>query len=185
MSREAPRILVAGIGNIFLGDDAFGVEVVAQLAKRKLPEAVRVIDFGIRAIDLTFALLDDFDVVILVDAVPRGGSPGQVYVIEAAVNQPQPMPDPAASLIELHRLDPAKVLQLVAAFNGHVDRLLVVGCEPTPLDESGDIQPGMSSAARDAIPVALEILIQLLEELTGSQPQVRVEPWAEPAHAVN
>ena len=77
-----PRILIAGIGNIFLGDDAFGVEVVQRLAERTLPENVRVIDFGIRGFDLTMALLEDLDLVILVDAAPRGGAPGTLYVIE-------------------------------------------------------------------------------------------------------
>ena len=77
-----PRILIAGIGNIFLGDDAFGVEVVQRLARRPLPEEVRVVDFGIRGLDLTYALLDGYETVILVDAAPRGGPPGTLYVLE-------------------------------------------------------------------------------------------------------
>ena len=77
-----PRILVAGVGNIFLGDDAFGVEVVRTPGKRELPARVRMVDFGIRGLDLAYALLDGYEAVILVDAVPRGGEPGQVYVIE-------------------------------------------------------------------------------------------------------
>ena len=79
---STPRILIAGVGNIFLGDDAFGVEVVAELAKYSLPEAVRVVDFGIRGLDLAYTLLDGYETVILVDAVPRGNEPGAVYVIE-------------------------------------------------------------------------------------------------------
>ena len=70
---ERPRILIAGVGNIFLGDDAFGVEVAQRLARRALPEEVRVVDFGIRGLDLTYALLDGYETVILVDAAPRGG----------------------------------------------------------------------------------------------------------------
>ncbi|MGH7848434.1 MAG: hydrogenase maturation protease, partial [Candidatus Binatia bacterium] len=73
------KILVAGIGNIFLGDDGFGVEVARELAKRKLPESVRVVDFGIRGFDLAYALLDGYDLTILVDAAPRGGLPGTLY----------------------------------------------------------------------------------------------------------
>lgn len=77
------RILVAGIGNIFLGDDGFGVEVVRQLAQRDLPEGIEVVDFGIRGVDLAYASLDDYDAVIFVDTAPRGGAPGTLYLIEA------------------------------------------------------------------------------------------------------
>jgi hydrogenase maturation protease len=76
------KLLVAGIGNIFLGDDAFGVEVVKRLAQRPLPEGVRVVDFGIRSYDLAYALMDDWDLAILVDALPRGGEAGTVYTVE-------------------------------------------------------------------------------------------------------
>ena len=81
MTRPA-RILIAGIGNIFLGDDAFGVEVARRLVRRRLPDGVRVVDFGIRGLDLTYALLDGYEAVILVDAAPRGGPPGTLYVLE-------------------------------------------------------------------------------------------------------
>src|SRR5947209_2868396 len=93
------RILIAGIGNIFLGDDAFGVEVAQRLGQRSLPEQVRVIDFGIRGMDLTYALLDDYETVILVDAVPRGGQPGTLYVLEPEVAEPSAV-EPADRLIE-------------------------------------------------------------------------------------
>src|SRR5947209_3209759 len=78
----------AGVGNIFLGDDAFGVEVAQRLARRPLPAGVRVVDFGIRGLDLTYALLDPYDAVVLVDAAPRGNAPGTLYVLE-----PEPQPD--------------------------------------------------------------------------------------------
>ena len=108
---STPRILVGGIGNIFLGDDAFGVEVVKRLAAKRLPRGVEVVDFGIKGLDLTYALLDGYDAVILVDAVPRGQQPGTVYVIE-----PEPdnvTVDSVDDLLEAHSLDPAKVLRLV------------------------------------------------------------------------
>src|SRR5438128_1754175 len=75
-------VLVAGVGNIFLGDDAFGVEVAQRLARRPLPAGVRVVDFGIRGLDLAYALLDPYEAVILVDAMPRGEQPGTLYVLE-------------------------------------------------------------------------------------------------------
>ncbi len=162
-----PRILIAGVGNIFLGDDAFGVEVVQELSKRTLPPHVQVVDFGIRGLDLAYALLENYEAVILVDAVPRGGEPGQVYVIEpeksAADNSGSSGP-----LIETHRMEPARVLQLVSAMGGHVHRLLVVGCEPTPLDEYSDIQQGLSEAVRAAVPLALAWILRLVDELTAS-----------------
>ena len=83
-----PRILVAGIGNIFLGDDAFGVEVVRRLSAREWPANVRVTDFGIRGYDLAYALLDGYDTTILIDACPRGELAGTLYVIEPMWKDP-------------------------------------------------------------------------------------------------
>lgn len=161
----APRILVAGVGNIFLGDDAFGVEVIAELSRREQLEAVRVVDFGIRGLDLAYTLLDGYETVILVDAVPRGGAPGQVYVIETDTTGSAPTEGPTSPLIEAHRMDPARVLKLVTAMGGHVGRLLVVGCEPVPLDDFEDIHPGLSEPARAAIPVALREITRLVDEI--------------------
>ena len=93
---EHPRILVAGVGNIFLGDDAFGVEVVHRLSRRQLPEGVEVVDFGIRGLDLTYALLDGYEAVILVDAVPRGQPPGLVVHDFDVTARPLPARRPAA-----------------------------------------------------------------------------------------
>src|SRR5579884_4296763 len=76
------RILIACIGNIFLGDDGFGVEVARRLMHRQYPEGVQVRDFGIRGIDLAYAMLEDYDSLVLVDAVPRGSPPGTLYLIE-------------------------------------------------------------------------------------------------------
>src|SRR3954447_4848965 len=98
---NGPRILIAGVGNIFLGDDAFGVEVARQLAQRPQPEGVRVADFGIRGFDLAYALMDDLDLAILVDAIPRGGAPGTLYVIEP---EPEVLEEAAApeEVVETH-----------------------------------------------------------------------------------
>jgi hydrogenase maturation protease len=156
-----PRILVAGVGNIFLGDDAFGVEVAQRLARRPLPDGVRVVDFGIRGLDLVYALLDGCEAAILVDAVPRGGRPGTLYVLE---------PTPAAGAVpavEGHNLDPEKVLRLAAAMGGRVGRLLVVGCEPTPPDAAGEMRMGLSepvqAAVEEAIPLVEALLGRLLQ----------------------
>src|SRR5262249_29803931 len=106
---DKSRVLVAGIGNIFLGDDGFVVEVVRRLAVRPLPAEVRVVDYGIRTFDLAFALMDDFDLVILVDASPRGGPPGTLYVIEPELDDPH-QSAVAEKLVETHGMNPMKVL---------------------------------------------------------------------------
>jgi hydrogenase maturation protease len=158
-SPDRPGILIAGVGNIFLGDDAFGVEVVQRLSRRPLPQGVRVVDFGIRGLDLAYALLDPYEAVILVDATPRGGQPGTLYVVE-----PEPGPEggsaEGAPPIEPHNLDPARVLRLVAALGGRVQRLVVVGCEPEmPGDE--EMPAEMSAPVRAAVDEAV-LLVEAL-----------------------
>lgn len=169
-----PRILIAGIGNIFLGDDAFGVEVAARLAQRSLPEGVRVIDFGIRGLDLTYALLDGCDVAILVDAAPRGSPPGTLYVI-----QPEPLvdgePTPGELMIQTHGMDPARVLRLVAAMGGRLHNLLVVACEPTPLDSEDDMQMGLSPPVQAAVDEAIPLIEKLITDIREG----RYEPFAQ------
>src|SRR5947209_6334825 len=123
---EAPaptRILIAGIGNVFLGDDGFGVALADRLARRQLPAGVEIKDFGIRGMDLAFAMQEGYDAVILLDATPRGERPGTLYVIEADGSD-------AAPALDTHGMDPVKVLGLVRAFGGAPPRTFVVGCEP-------------------------------------------------------
>jgi hydrogenase maturation protease len=166
MNRERPRLLIACVGNIFLGDDAFGVVVARRLDRCALPEGVRVIDFGIRGLDLTYALLDGYEAVILVDAAPRGGRPGTLYVLEPAVGAPpEPDADGAGPLIETHGMDPVKVLRLVEAMGGQVGRLLLVGCEPSPLAESDDMQAGLSDPVRAAVDEAVLLIESLVARL--------------------
>jgi hydrogenase maturation protease len=103
------RVLVAGIGNIFLGDDGFGVEVVRRLAERPLPEGVEVKDFGIRGMDLAYALQDDYGLVVFVDATPRGGEPGTLYLIDPEIE------DDGEATLDTHGMDPVKVIKLSRA----------------------------------------------------------------------
>jgi hydrogenase maturation protease len=120
-----PRhVLIAGIGNIFLGDDGFGVEVVGRLSGRRLPEGVEVVDFGIRGMDLAYALYEDYDLVVFVDATPRGGEPGTVYLIEPEIE------DDGMVSLDTHGMDPVKVIRLARALGARPARTLVVGCEP-------------------------------------------------------
>jgi hydrogenase maturation protease len=156
-----PRILVAGVGNIFLGDDAFGVAVAQRLTRRAWPEEVRVADFGIRGFDLAYALLEGYEAVIIVDAAPRGGQPGTLYVLEPAI---EAVGAEGAGLVEMHGMDPVKVLRLAAALGGKVGRLLVVGCEPAaaPADEMEMAMSGPVRAAVDEAVVLVESLVARL-----------------------
>jgi hydrogenase maturation protease len=155
-----PRILVAGIGNIFLGDDAFGVEVAQRLARRQLPEEVRVVDFGIRGLDLTYALLDAYETVLLVDAVPRGGPPGTLYILE-----PERDTTPVGVAVDGHSMDPVRVLRLVEAMGGRVERLLLIGCEPARAAEYEDMRPGLSEAVRASVDEAVCLIESLIARL--------------------
>src|SRR5262245_53758102 len=146
MSR--PRVLVACVGNIFLGDDGFGVEVGLRLARRPQPEGVKVVDFGIRGIDLTYALMDDYEAVVLVDAAPRGGAPGALYVLEPEPGGPAGV---EGLLIEPHALNPARVLRLAAALGGPTRRVLLVGCEPAAMGGDEEMNVGLSGPVRAAV----------------------------------
>jgi hydrogenase maturation protease len=158
---EAPRILVAGIGNVFLGDDGFGVALADRLARRELPAGVEVVDFGIRGMDLAYAILDGWDAVVLLDAVPRGQPPGTLYVIEADTDD-----DHVA--VDTHGMDPVKVLALVRALGGTPPRTLVVGCEPQTrmTGEEGEVVAAVSEPVRAALDEAVRVVERLLEDLT-------------------
>ncbi len=152
------RILVAGIGNIFLGDDAFGVEVAQKLIRRGMPEGVRVVDFGIRGFDLAYALMEDWDAAILVDATPRGGEPGTVYTIEIS-NEPV-----NAGPIEMdaHGMNPMRVLHMVRGLGGKPGRILVVGCEPATTGDEEEGAFGLSAPVEAAVDVAIGVIDRLV-----------------------
>jgi hydrogenase maturation protease len=164
---DRPRILVAGVGNSFLGDDAFGVEVVQRLARRPLPGGVCVVDFGIRGLDLAYALVDGYETVLIVDAAPRGGAPGTLYVLEP--DGPAPPENGAASPIETHGVDSVKVLRLAAAMGGPVGRLLVIGCEPGPMGDLEEMSGELSVPVRAAVDEAVRLIESLLMKILGSE----------------
>ncbi len=157
-SREGParRVLVAGVGNIFLGDDGFGVEVAGRIDPGSLPGEVQVADFGIRGIHLAYQLLEGYDSLVLVDAVRRGDPPGTVTIIEH---------DPAGdaeggtlAAMDAHGMDPAAVLAMAADMGASVGRVLVVGCEAADVEE----RIGLSPAVAEAVPRAVEAVTDLV-----------------------
>jgi hydrogenase maturation protease len=158
-----PRILVAGIGNIFLGDDAFGSEVARKLQQRQLPADVSVVDFGIRGFDLAYALLDGHEVTILVDATPRGEAPGTLYTIEPDVSELDEL-NSESLVLETHGMNPMKVLAMVKSMGGVFRRILLIGCEPAPL-ESEEGKMGMSEPVQRAVEEAVRIVESLLEKI--------------------
>lgn len=158
------RVLVAGIGNIFLGDDGFGVEVVKRLAGRVLPEGVEVVDFGIRGMDLAYALREDYDLVVFVDATPRGGEPGTVYLIEPEIE------DDGAVSLDTHSMDPVKVIKLSRALGARPTRTLVVGCEPKVIlggEDYDDMLMELSEPVRAAVEEAAKLVESLVKETDG------------------
>jgi hydrogenase maturation protease len=156
-----PTILVAGVGNIFLGDDAFGVEVALSLTRRRLPDSVSVRDFGIRGFDLAYALLDPWEAVIIIDALPRGEAPGTLYTVKpnlAGIGSPA-SPDMA---MNFHGMDPVRVLHLAASMGTISAQVLIVGCEPQDFGDELEGRMGLSSPVQAAIEEASN-----MEELVG------------------
>ena len=155
------RILVAGIGNIFFGDDAFGCEVAQELANRRLPAGVVVKDFGIRSYDLAYAIMDEYDATILIDATPRGGPPGTVYLLELDPKSLDEFPEEA---VNAHSMNPVRVLQLVRSLGGNARGLHLVGCEPAVLD-SEEGQMGLSEIVQAAVTPAIDMIESLVRDL--------------------
>jgi len=165
----AARTLVACLGNIFLSDDGFGVEVARRLARQELPAGVRVTDYGIRGMHLAYDLAEGFDTTILVDATQRGGEPGTMYLIEPE-QDPAPGVDPGQasllagmSLLNAHGMQPDVVLSLAGTLGGNAGRVLVVGCEPATLEEG----IGLSAPVTAAVDEAVRMVTQLV---TGGMP---------------
>ena len=153
------RILVAGIGNIFLGDDGFGVAVADRLRHEVLGEDVEVVDFGIRGVHLAYELAGGaYEAAILVDAVSRGGEPGTLYAIEPD------LANPSADVIEAdaHSLTPDAVLAWVRRVGGEPRRLIVVGCEPATVEESMELSPAVTASIDGAVQMIRDLVIELL-----------------------
>ena len=172
---QRPRILVAGIGNIFLGDDAFGVEVARRMAGLELPASVRVADFGIRGFDLAYALQDGYETTILVDACPHGEAPGTLYVIAPGLKALDG-PDAAPATVEAHAMNPMNVLRMAKAMNIEVKNVLLVGCEPETLGgEEG--QMGLSAPVESAVDEAVKLVESLVNRiLNGNGPDPGAVP---------
>jgi hydrogenase maturation protease len=162
---EPVRILIAGIGNIFLGDDGFGVEVVKRLAAQEFPGGVRVVDFGIRGLDLAYALQDGYETTILVDAYPHGQAPGTVSLVEPDLSK---LGESQASVVEAHGMDPLNVLRMASAMNGGLKKILLIGCEPADFGgEEGRM--GLSESVEAAVNEAVKLVQSVVERILQKQ----------------
>jgi hydrogenase maturation protease len=157
------RTLVAGVGNVFLRDDAFGCEVVRVLATRPVPDGVQVRDFGIRGVHLAYDLLDGCDLFVLVDAAPHGEPPGTVTVLEVEVPDPATLTGP---VMDAHDLTPDAIFALLASLGGRPGRSLVVACEPA--DVSAGM--GLSEPVSQAVPHAVRTVEEILTGVTVGKP---------------
>jgi hydrogenase maturation protease len=157
-------ILIAGIGNIFLGDDAFGVEVARSLARRTLRGEVQVKDFGIRGFDLAYTLLDPWHTVILIDAMPRKEAPGTLFVVEPDLTA---LGDPGAVGMDLnpHGMDPLRVLNLAASLGPINAHILVVGCEPKDFGDELEGRMGLSPQVQAVVEEASNMIEELVERI--------------------
>jgi hydrogenase maturation protease len=163
---EDLKILIAGIGNIFNGDDGFGVEVVKRLQHASLPEGVHVKDFGIRSFDLAFGLVDGYQTAILVDALQRGEAAGTLYVFEPDM---ETLDQWSTVSMEGHELHPAQVLKLATLYGSLPEKILVVGCEPAVMDFSEEGHIGLSAPVQ----ANLDRAVGLIESLVQKQQRER------------
>jgi hydrogenase maturation protease len=164
---DTKKILIAGIGNIFLADDAFGVEVANRLATQSFPAGVRVADFGIRGFDLAYALMGGYETTILVDAYPGQGEPGTLFVVEpdlAEISQGTSQP----ATVDAHAMNPVSVLRMAAGMGAQLKRILLVGCVPATLGpEEG--QMGLSESVAAAVDEAVNLVVSLVTRVLAGE----------------
>jgi hydrogenase maturation protease len=158
-----PRVLVAGVGNIFFGDDGFGSEVARTLLRTALPPHVQVVDYGIRGTHLAYDLLDGYDALILIDVLP-GGAPGDVRAVDVDTTEVDGVPVDGVA-VDAHGMDPRTVLASVRALGGTVPRVIVVGCAPVTVDE----QLGLSPPVAAAVPQAAALVPALVSNVLDRQ----------------
>jgi hydrogenase maturation protease len=155
-------ILVAGIGNIFLQDDGFGVEVAKRLADSELPEGVKVTDFGIRGVHLAYEMLDGgYDTTILIDAAPRGEAPGTVYLIEPDLDN---IDAQQSASMDAHSMDPQVVFATLKSLGGSPRRVLIVGCEPLVIDDGIGLSEPVGRAVEEAVRLVHSVVDDLAAE---------------------
>ncbi|MGE0702664.1 MAG: hydrogenase maturation protease [Vicinamibacterales bacterium] len=159
MLDSSTRVLVAGVGNVFLGDDGFGVEVARRLDARRLPDGVRAADFGLRSLHLAYEMLDHPEALtVIVDAMSRGAAPGTLFLVE-----PEGVTAPATPG-DAHSVTPDGVLAMVHALGGASPRVVILGCEPASCDERMGLSPAVEAAIDGAVDMILSLVATLDQE---------------------
>ncbi|HEX3827960.1 MAG TPA: hydrogenase maturation protease [Sporichthyaceae bacterium] len=153
------RVLIAGVGNIFLTDDGFGPEVMRHLAALQLPAGFTAVDFGIRGLHLAYELLEGYEAVVIVDAAPRDLPAGTVSLLQVDPDSFGPGPD--GPLLDAHGMEPVAILRTLGSLGGRVDRVYVLACEPADIDEGLGLTPAVAAA----VPAAVEALLRLVDQL--------------------
>jgi hydrogenase maturation protease len=151
------RMLIAGVGNIFLGDDGFGVEVAGRLATAGLPDWVTVADYGISGMHLAYDLAEGFETTILVDAAPRGERPGTVYVMELQATRDQ-APDRGIPLLDAHGMQPDVVFGMLDLLGADAGRVLLVGCEPASTEPGMELSAPVAAAVDEAVRIVRDLV---------------------------
>jgi hydrogenase maturation protease len=161
------RVLVAGIGNIFQTDDAFGVEVATLLAARALPPGVRVEDFGIRGVHLAYELLEGYDGLVIIDAVPMGEPPGTLAVIEPELDTAGTSETTGETpVVDAHTMSPDVVLATLRRLGGSVEKILIVGCQPADLQDGMGLTPAVAAAVEEAAHLCFHLVSEMIEPVT-------------------
>lgn len=172
------KILVAGVGNLLRGDDAFGVRVVQELERLPLLECVKVVEVGISGVALVQELMDGYGACIIVDAAHRGGAPGTLYLLEPQIEAPQgtEAEELHRELVDMHYADPSRALLLAATLGVKPARVYVLACQPAEVDE---VTETMSPAVESAVPEAVRMILRLINKLHQEAP--RAEGGKEPS----
>ena len=160
MSETRKRILIAGIGNAWMQDDAFGGKVAEKLEGVDLPEGTAVFDFGTGGIDLAYEVMRGYSALVMVDVSRQGGEPGTLYVMDAAEEDVEPIGD--GEVVSPHGMDPRTVLRFLKTLGGWPGKVVVIACEPATVEEMGF---GMSPEVEAAVDRAVELVVETVAEL--------------------
>jgi hydrogenase maturation protease len=176
------RLLIAGVGNIFLGDDGFGVEVARRLTSAELPDWAQVADYGIRGMHLAYDLASGYTSAILIDATARGGAPGTIYVIEPDLTGPEPstvLDDAALAanpMFNAHGMEPDVVLSMLGMLDSGPRQVLVVGCEPASVYYGIGLSEPVAAAVDEAVRVVLDLVSGAAD--AGDEHRLVAKEWA-------
>ena len=160
------EVLVACIGNIFLGDDGFGCEVARELKKMNVGPSIKVIDYGIRGLDLAYSLLEPYRAVIFVDAIARSGQPGTVYILQCA--EPS-LDQPRRAVFDPHSMEPVNLLAMARSLGEVTSEIFIVGCEPTDFGDEQVGRMGLSHDVAVAVPEAARAVLELIARIRSSE----------------